>query len=94
MLELLYSMHSIIAVSHNLMESGKSLRLRKLLISGSLNTTPLAIVELIQEPAFTSMEENRVYKYLLLLIGNMKQNELRLQGRLHHVGQVGHGPTN
>ena len=44
----------------------------------SLNATPSAVIEMIQEPEFTNMGENRVYKYLLSLIGNMKQNDLRL----------------
>ena len=44
----------------------------------SLNATPSSVIELIQEPDLTNMAENRVYNYLLSLIGNMKQSELKL----------------
>ena len=43
-----------------------------------LNATPSSVIKLIQEPELTNAGENRVYNYLLSLIGNMKQNELRL----------------
>lgn len=43
-----------------------------------LNATPSSVINLIQEPELTNDGESRVYNYLLSLIGNMKQNELRL----------------
>ena len=52
---------------------GKRLRLNKCFkFYDLLNAMPSSVIELIQGPELTNAAENRVYNYLLSLVGNMK----------------------